>query len=48
MSKDADAFDSFAVYLLDEPAGEHGLEVEWAGSPEEYEDGSGIWPFRIA
>ena len=27
---------------------ELGVEIEWAGSPDEYEDGSGYWPFRIA
>lgn len=29
-------------------AGELGVEIEWAGSPDEDEDGNGYWPFRIA
>ena len=24
-----------------------GVEIEWAGSPDEDEDGNGYWPFRI-
>lgn len=75
MSKNTEAFDRLAQFLLDEPAGEYGqfthglsygpgedvaddnlveeiaerlgVEIEWAGSPEECDDGSGVWPFRV-
>ena len=25
----------------------YGISIEWAGSPDENEDGSGYWPFRV-
>ena len=25
-----------------------GIEFEWAGSPDEDDDGNGYWPFRVA
>ena len=28
-------------------AKENGFRVEWADSPDEYEDGGGVWPFRL-
>ena len=41
---EGDNVDDEAVEAL---AAKFGLEVEWAGSPEEYEDGSGVWSFRV-
>ena len=33
--------------LVEEITERIGVEIEWAGSPKEYEDGSGVWPFRV-